>query len=158
MSRVISPLPFWLYLWGIETITHKHNLQASVDYFDSTYEELKHLICKITHCYTPFILTLPMRNWNALAGQVTKISLRNFDSTYEELKHAIAEIYHINFISILTLPMRNWNNSKKPSFFVIILIILTLPMRNWNYTQNFPSFSSLLILTLPMRNWNSADE
>ncbi len=125
-----SSSSFWVYLWGIETEVWEKCLEAS-EGFESTYEELKHLLSHFITIRIHFVLSLPMRNWNSQDQLIQQLpflvfwvylwgietlhcdrlssKLLRFESTYEELKPNF-ENRMINLpYGVLSLPMRNWN-------------------------------------------------
>ena len=54
---------FWSYLWGIETVPSDRDRRHRPARFDRTYEELKLLTISFS-TITPWVLIVPMRNWN----------------------------------------------------------------------------------------------
>ena len=123
----------WLpaYLWGIET-DYKYKLRVKAgEYCQPTYEELKqtnyiglslgpqllpaYLWGIETHndienpSWNLLIASLPMRNWNDLAGFGALRDTTHCQPTYEELKleQLTQSIWESE--GIASLPMRNWN-------------------------------------------------
>ena len=111
LSRSTRLHSFWVYLWGIETCyTHPFLMHfffvlslpmrnwnswccipswPGAHGFESTYEELKLLLCFLSLGTLSTVLSLPMRNWNlSKLGRLTMVFFR-FESTYEELKRKI---------------------------------------------------------------------
>jgi len=117
------------YLWGIETDKRKHRLNWRIG-FQTTYEELKH--------HFPWYI-------------VEELSC--FQTTYEELKPELTAISApVAWAS--RLPMRNWNPLRE---WVVCKLVFGFQT---TYEELKPSMTNSLWLVnpasrLPMRNWNA---
>jgi len=91
--------------------------------------------------HPPFVLSLPMRNWNAaLMLTLTKL-LQGSQPTYEELKQRVFGLAHLRAGRVLSLPMRNWNAGTEGQT-PLRCPVLSLPMRNWN--ENWQAIATFL--------------
>ena len=123
------PIPFPLYLWGIET---RRNLRFLL--------------------YSRFQFPLYLWGIETKGKKVLLVDLDRFHFTYEELKH-IRFSSALTVLNVSTLPMRNWNYDTDATRFTIDMVS-TLPMRNWNDCRTTQNIWRYIVSTLSMRNWN----
>ena len=63
-DELLALIPFWAYLWGIETFFLNLHFFSFTYSFEPTYEELKPYLPLPACLSVDRVLSLPMRNWN----------------------------------------------------------------------------------------------